>query len=34
MNNLPEPILHNIHRYEHQLDFKHVMDELTYNNDT
>ena len=33
MNNLPEPILDNIYRYKHQLEFKHVLDELTDNND-
>ena len=32
MNNLPEPILDNIYKYKHQLEFKHVMDELTDNN--
>ena len=32
MNNLPEPIIDNIYRYKHQLEFKHVMDELTDNN--
>ena len=33
MNNLPEPILDNIYKYKHQLEFKHVMDELIGNND-
>ena len=33
MNNLPEPILDNIYRYKHQLEFKHVMDELSGNMD-
>ena len=33
MDNLPEPILDNIYRYKHQLEFKHVLDELTDNND-
>ena len=28
MNNLPEPIIDKIYRYKHQLEFKHVMDEL------
>ena len=32
MNTLPEPIIDNIYRYKHQLEFKHVMDELTDNN--
>ena len=32
MNILPEPIIDNIYRYKHQLEFKHVMDELTDNN--
>ena len=31
MNNLPEPILDNIFKYKHQLEFRHVMDELTGN---
>ena len=29
MNNLPEDVLDNIFKYKHQLEFKHVMDELT-----
>ena len=29
MNNLPEPIIDNIYKYKHQLEFKHVLDELT-----
>ena len=33
MNNLPEPILDNIYKYKHQLEFKHVMDELSGNMD-
>ena len=33
MNNLPEPILDKIYRYKHQLEFKHVMDELSGNMD-
>ena len=33
MNNLPEPILDTIYRYKHQLEFKHVMDELSGNMD-
>ena len=33
MNTLPEPILDNIYKYKHQLEFKHVMEELTDNND-
>ena len=33
MNDLPEPILDNIYRYKHQLEFKHVMDELSGNMD-
>ena len=33
MNNLPEPIVDNIYRYKHQLEFKHVLDELIDNND-
>ena len=28
MNNLPEPIIDNIYRYKHQLEFKPVLDEL------
>ena len=32
MNNLPEPILDNIYKYKHQLEFRHCMDELTDNN--
>ena len=31
MNNLPEPILDNIYKYKHPLEFKHVMDELSGN---
>ena len=33
MNTLPEPIVDNIYRYKHQLEFRHVLDELTDNND-
>ena len=33
MNILPEPIIDNIYKYKHQLEYKHVMDELTDNND-
>ena len=33
MNNLPEPIVDNIYKYKHQLEFKHVLDELTGNNE-
>ena len=33
MNNLPEPIIDNIYRYKHQLEFKAVLDELIDNND-
>ena len=32
MNSLPEPIIDNIYKYKHQLEFKHVLDELTDNN--
>ena len=32
MNNLPESIIDNIYKYKHQLEFRHVMDELTDNN--
>ena len=32
MNNLPDPILDTIYRYKHQLELKHVLDELTGNN--
>ena len=32
MNILPEPIIDNIYKYKHQLEFRHVMDELTDNN--
>ena len=28
MNNLPEPIIDKIYRYKHQLEFRHVMNEL------
>ena len=28
MNTLPEPIVDNIYRYKHQLEFKPVLDEL------
>ena len=28
MNTLPDPVLDTIYRYKHQLEFKHVMDEL------
>ena len=28
MNTLPEPIIDNIYRYKHQLEFRHVMNEL------
>ena len=33
MNSLPETIIDNIYRYKHQLEFKHVLDELIDNND-
>ena len=33
MNSLPDPIIDTIYKYKHQLEFKHVMDELTNNND-
>ena len=33
MNTLPEPIVDHIYRYKHQLEFKHVLDELIDNND-
>ena len=33
MNTLPEPIVDNIYKYKHQLEFKHVLDELIDNND-
>ena len=33
MNSLPEPIIDNIYRYKHQLEFRHVLDELIDNND-
>ena len=33
MNTLPEPIVDNIYRYKHQLEFRHVLDELIDNND-
>ena len=33
MNSLPEPIIDNIYRYKHQLEFRHVLNELTDNND-
>ena len=32
MNNLPDPILDTIYRYKHQLELKHVLDELTGTN--
>ena len=32
MNTLPEPIVDNIYRYKHQLEFKPVLDELIDNN--
>ena len=32
MNSLPEPIIDNIYRYKHQLEFKPVLDELIDNN--
>ena len=28
MNSLPEPIINNIYKYKHQLEFKPVLDEL------
>ena len=31
MNKLPEAIVDNIFKYKHQLEFRHVMDELTGN---
>ena len=33
MNTLPEPIIDNIYKYKHQLEFRHVLNELTDNND-
>ena len=33
MNTLPDPIIDNIYRYKHELEFKDVLDELTDNND-
>ena len=33
MNTLPEAIVDNIYRYKHQLEFRHVLNELTDNND-
>ena len=33
MNNLPDPIIDSIYKYKHELEFKHVLDELTDNND-
>ena len=33
MDRLPDSILDTIYRYEHQLEFKHVMDELSGNMD-
>ena len=33
MNILPEAIVDNIYRYKHQLEFRHVLNELTDNND-
>merc|ERR1712078_743551 len=33
MNTLPEAIIDNIYRYKHQLEFRHVLNELTDNND-
>ena len=33
MNTLPESIIDNIYRYKHELEFRHVLDELTDNND-
>ena len=32
MNSLPKEIIDNIYKYKHQLEFRHVMDELTDNN--
>ena len=32
MNSLPETIIDNIYKYKHQLEFRHVMDELIDNN--
>ena len=32
MNSLPEPIIDNIYKYKHQLEFKPVLDELIDNN--
>ena len=34
MNNLPEPIIDTIYQYKHQMEYKHVMDELTNNVET
>ena len=33
MNTLPEAIVDNIYRYKHQLEFRHVLNELIDNND-
>ena len=33
MNILPEAIIDNIYKYKHQLEFRHVLNELTDNND-
>ena len=33
MDRLPDSILDTIYRYKHQLEFKHVMDELSGNRD-
>ena len=33
MNKLPDSIIDNIYKYKHQLEFKHVMNELTDHND-
>ena len=32
MNTLPEPIIDNIYKYKHQLEFRHCLNELTYKN--
>ena len=33
MNNLPSDIEDTIYKYKHELEFRHVLDELTNNND-
>ena len=34
MNSLPDPIIDTIYKYKHQLEYKHVMNELTNNVET